>query len=62
MPQPNPDLIPVRRPINGLTADQVAQSTFNGLVAGWGLANVKKIVGALSAKVKTEAKRRKGLK
>jgi len=62
MPQPNPDLIPVRRPINALTADQVAQSTFDRLVAGWGLTNVNKIVKALGKKAKAEAKRRKGLK
>lgn len=61
MPQPNPDLIPIRRPINGLTADRVAQSTFDRLVAGWGLVNMKKIVSALGVKVRAEAKRRKKL-
>jgi len=62
MTKPNPDLIPIRRPISPLTADRVAQVTFDRLVAGWGLVNVKKIVKALSGQVKAEAKRRKGMK
>ena len=61
MPQPNPDLIPARRPISSFTADRVAQSTFDRLVAGWGLVNVEKIVSALGIKVQGEAKRRKGM-
>ena len=62
MPDPNPDLIPARRPLTRLVADRVAKSTFDRLVAGWGLVNVKKIVTALDRLVKAEAKRRKGMR
>ena len=62
MPDPNPDLIPARRPLTRLVADRAAQSEFNRLVAGWGLVNVKKISTALAKLVKAEAKRRKGMR
>jgi hypothetical protein len=40
-------LIPIRRPISGLMADNVAQVMFNRLIAEWGLNNAEQIGAAL---------------
>lgn len=52
-------LIPIRRPINGLMADNVAQVVFNRLVSEWGLDNAKQIGAALVTKLGNETDRRK---
>ena len=57
----NPDLIPVRRPITGLTVDNVAQVMYNRLIAEWGLVNAEQIGTALATKLKGEVDRRKKL-
>lgn len=58
---PSTNLIPVRRPITGLTVDNVAQVMYNRLIAEWGLANAEQIGAALTIKLKGEADRRKKL-
>jgi hypothetical protein len=60
MSNDNP-LIPVRRPVSGLTADNVAQVLFNRLVSEWGLVNAKQIGAALVTKLGDETDRRKKL-
>lgn len=54
-------LIPVRRPISGLTVDNVAQVMYNRLIAEWGLMNAKQIGEALADKLSAETTRRKKL-
>lgn len=54
-------LIPVRRPITGLTVDNVAQVMYNRLIAEWGLANAKQIGAVLADKLSAETTRRKKL-
>ena len=56
MTNDNP-LIPVRRPINSLVADGVAQVVFNRLVSEWGLVNAKQIASALVVKLEYETNR-----
>ena len=58
---PGTNLIPVRRPITGLTADNVAQVVYNRLIAEWGLENAKQIGVALTDKLVREVDRRKKL-
>lgn len=57
----NDALIPVRRPITGLTVDKAAQVMFDRLVAEWGLLNAEQIGVALVYKLTAETTRRKGL-
>lgn len=51
-------LIPVRRPINGLTVDKVAQVLYDRLISEWGLLNAEQIGVALVYKLTAETTKR----